>query len=77
MAICVNKNNQRVSWQQGLHIFPYAITFLPPGSFLLQLYSAFDDDLQGICSYSKVILFTTFAKINYSLREDKSFSLQG
>ena len=31
---------------------PYAITFLPPGSFLLQLYSAFDDDLQGICSYS-------------------------
>lgn len=34
------------------HTAPYAITFLPPGSFLLQLYSAFDDDLQGICSCS-------------------------
>ena len=52
----------------------YTITFLPPGSFLLQLYSAFDDDLQGICSYSMVMLFTTFARIILSPREDKVFS---
>ena len=57
---------------------PYAITFLPGGSFFvafdLQLYSVFDDDLQGICSCSMAMLTTTLAKINYSPREDKSFS---
>ena len=57
--------------------FPYAITFLPSGSFLLQLYSAFDDDLQGICSYSMVMLFTTFAEVAYYPREGSALSSQG
>jgi len=60
---------------------PYAITFLPGGSFFvtlyLQLYSAFGDDLQDICLYSMVALHITFARIIYSLREDKLFFSRG
>ena len=43
----------------------------------LQLYSAFGDDLQDICLYSMVALHITFARIIYSLREDKLFSSRG
>ena len=54
---------------------PYAITFLPGGSFFvpfdLQLYSTFDDDLQSIWFYSMVALHIIFARINYSPRESK------
>ena len=52
------------------HTASYAITFLPGGSFFV----AIDDDLQGICSCSMAMFLITFAKINYSPREDKSFS---
>jgi len=61
-----------------VHTASYAITFLSGGSFFvafdLQLYSVFDDDLQGICLYSMVALHITFARINYSPREGKVFS---
>ena len=57
-----------------VHTASYAITFLPGGSFL---YSAFDDDLQGICSCSMAMFLITFAKINYSPREEKPFCSRG
>ena len=43
-------------------------------AFNLQLYSAFDDDLQSIWFYSMVMLITVFAKTSHSLRGDKLFS---